>query len=60
MEEVAETVASGVLAQTVTTDLLSGVLNEIISLLPICLPVMITFIGIRKGISFVSSILHSA
>lgn len=60
MEEAVETVASGVLAQTVTTDLLSGVLNEIISLLPICLPVMITFIGIRKGISFVSSILHSA
>lgn len=54
------TATTGVLAQTVTTDLLSGVLNEIISLLPICLPVMITFIGIRKGISFVSSILHSA
>lgn len=60
MEEAVEPIASGVLAQTVTTDLLSGVLNEIISLLPICLPVMITFIGIRKGISFVSSILHSA
>ena len=54
------TVASGVLAKTVTTELLSGVLNEIVSLLPVCLPVMITFIGIRKGISFVSSVLHSA
>ncbi len=52
--------ASGVLAKTVTTELLSGVLEEIISLLPICLPVMITFIGIRKGISFISSVLHSA
>ena len=58
--EGATTVASGVLAKTVTTELLSGVLNEIVSLLPVCLPVMITFIGIRKGISFVSSVLHSA
>lgn len=52
--------ATGVLAKTVTTELLGGVLEEIISLLPICLPVMITFIGIRKGISFISSVLHSA
>lgn len=44
----------------VTADMLSGVLDEVVGLLPILLPVMITFIGLRKGISFVTSALHSA
>lgn len=48
------------LAETITATMLNGVLDEIISLLPVCLPVMISFIALRKGISFVSSILHSA
>ena len=51
---------TGVLAGVVTSDLLSGVLDEIVSLLPVCIPVMIGFIALRKGIAFVSSILHSA
>ena len=41
-------------------EMLSGVLNEIVGLLPVCIPVMITFIALRKGIAFVQSILHSA
>lgn len=48
------------LASIVTADMLKGVLNEITGLLPIVIPVMITFIAIRKGIAFVQSILHSA
>lgn len=48
------------LAETITATMLNGVLDEIISLLPVCLPVMISFIALRKGISFVTSILHSA
>lgn len=44
----------------VTADMLSGVLDEVVGLLPIILPVMITFIGLRKGISFIQSALHSA
>lgn len=51
---------SSVLSTIVTKDLLQGVLSEITSLLPVCLPVMIGFIAIRKGIAFVQSILHSA
>lgn len=51
---------TGVLAKVVTSDLLAGVLDEIVSLLPVCIPVMIGFIALRKGISFVSNILHSA
>lgn len=52
--------ATTVLSGIVTANMLQGVLAEITSLLPVCIPVMIGFIAIRKGISFLSSILHSA
>lgn len=55
----AEPVANG-LAGVVTADMLAGVLDEIVALLPVCIPVMIGFIALRKGISFVQGILHSA
>lgn len=44
----------------ITSAMLSGVLDEIVGLLPVCIPVMISFIALRKGIGFVQSILHSA
>lgn len=44
----------------ITNAMLSGVLDEIVGLLPVCIPVMISFIALRKGIAFVQSILHSA
>jgi len=44
----------------VTAEMLSGVLDEIVGLLPVVIPVMIGFIALRKGIAFVQSILHSA
>lgn len=52
--------AAGVLSKVVTQEMMSGVLDEIIGVLPVCLPVMITFIGIRKGISFVTGVLRAA
>lgn len=52
--------STNVLATTITNEMLQGVLNEVIGLLPVCIPVLITFIGLRKGIAFVQSILHSA
>ena len=52
--------ATTVLSSIVTGSMLSGVLNEITSLLPIVIPVMITFIAIRKGIAFLQHVLHSA
>jgi hypothetical protein len=58
--EGATATATSVLASIVTKDMLQGVLTEITSLLPVCIPVMISFIAIRKGIGFVQSILHSA
>lgn len=48
------------LSTVVTADLMSGVLDEVIALLPVCIPVMIGFIGLRKGIGFIQSVLHSA
>ena len=52
--------ATGVLSEVVTSGMMDGVLDEIIGLLPIVIPVLIGFIGLRKGIAFVRSILHSA
>ena len=40
--------------------MLGGVLDEVIAVLPTVIPVMIGFIALRKGISFVLSMLHSA
>lgn len=53
-------VAAAGLAEVITADMLNGVLDEVVALLPVCIPVMIGFIGLRKGISFLQSILHSA
>ena len=52
--------ATGQIASVVTADMMGGVLDEVISLLPVCVPVMIGFIGLRKGIGFIQSVLHSA
>ena len=52
--------ATGQIASVVTSGMMQGVLDEVIALLPVCIPVMISFIGLRKGISFIQSVLHSA
>lgn len=52
--------ADTILDTVITGTMLQGVLNEIIGLLPTVLPVVITFLGIRKGISFVIGMLRSA
>jgi len=48
------------LASVVTQDMLTGVLDEVIALLPVAIPVVIGFIALRKGISFLIGILRSA
>lgn len=48
------------LSTIVTADMIGGVLDELIGLLPVILPTMIGFIGLRKGISFLQGVLHSA
>ena len=52
--------ASTVLSAVVTSDMVSGVLNEVVALLPVILPAAIGFIAIRKGVSFVLGMLRSA
>lgn len=54
--------ASGVvqLSTIVTGDMMQGVLAQITGLLPVVIPVMVGFIGLRKGIQFLQSVLHSA
>ena len=52
--------SSPVLKTVVTADVVGGVMDEIVGLLPVILPVMIGFIALRKGISFVLGLLHSA
>ena len=51
---------TGKLASVVSSSDLSGVMNEILALLPVIIPVMIGFIGLRKAISFLIGMLHSA
>lgn len=54
------TAASTVLSGIVTASMLSGVLDEIVGLLPVVIPVSIGFIALRKGISFVLGMLKAA
>ena len=48
------------LKTVVTSAMLGGVLDEVVGVVPVCIPVLITFIALRKRIAFVQSILHSA
>lgn len=52
--------AASSLSTIVTSEMMAGVLSEITGLLPVVIPVMVGFIGLRKGISFLQSVLHSA
>ena len=54
------TAAAADLSSIVTAEMLSGVLDQIVGILPVVIPVMIGFIGLRKGISFLQRVLHSA
>ena len=49
-----------VLDKTITGTMVQGVLNEVVALVPTVIPVAISFIAIRKGISFVLGLLRSA
>ena len=52
--------AATTLASVVTSDMIKGVFNEILSLLPVIIPVSVGFIGVRKGISFLFGSLRQA
>lgn len=44
----------------ITAEMLSGVLDELVNLVPIVIPTVVGFIAIRKGLSFVFSSLRKA
>lgn len=48
------------LENVVTQTMLQGVLDEVISLLPVVIPVAITFMALRKGLGFLFGVLRSA
>lgn len=52
--------ATSQLATIVTSEMMNGVLNEVIGILPVCIPTMVGFTGLRKAISFLQGVLHSA
>lgn len=52
--------AANKVAESLSEVDLSGVLSEMLALVPILMPVAISFIAIRKGISFVLSTLRDA
>lgn len=49
-----------VLKSLITADMVGGVLDEMVGLLPVLVPASIVFIGLRKGIGFLFSTLKRA
>ncbi len=49
-----------VLASIVTQSMLQGALDEVIGLLPVALPVSISFMAVRKGLSWLFGVLKRA
>lgn len=48
------------LSDYITADTIPNVLTEVVSLLPLALGALVSFIAIRKGISYLQSFLHSS
>lgn len=60
MEPTTVAQATTYLSNVVTAEMVQGVFNEILALLPILVPCIVTFAGIRKGISFLRSTIAGA
>lgn len=52
--------ASSVLGGVITADMMNGVFTEIVAVLPVAMPVMVSCTAVRKGVSFLTGILRSA
>ena len=48
------------IADSVTADMLNGIITQMTSLLPVCLPTVVGILAFRKGISFLFGLLHGA
>lgn len=56
----AASAGGSLLSSVVTSAMMNSVLDEVVGLLPVTIPTMVSFIGLRKGIGFIGSVLHSA
>lgn len=54
------TTTAGTVASVISNVDLSGILQEVVDLLPVVLPTIVAFLGIRKGISFLIGSLRRA
>ena len=52
--------ATSVLGNAINAEMLGGVFDELVAVLPVAMPVMVSCLGVRKGISFLQGILLSA
>ena len=48
------------LSDVITADMMNGVFSEILGVLPVVVPAVVTFIAFRKGLSFVMGALRKA
>ncbi len=48
------------IADSVSADMLSGIVTQITSVLPVFLPTVVVLLGFRKGISFAMGLLRGA
>lgn len=48
------------LTDVVTSDFLTWVFNEVLTIVPVLLPVTVAWVGIVKGVGFLKSTLYSA
>lgn len=46
------------IADSITTDMMNGILTQITDLLPVVLPVMVGCLAFRKGLSFFQSLIR--
>lgn len=51
---------TSVLGNVITAEMMNGVFTEIVAVLPVAMPVMVSCTAVRKGISFLQGILQSA
>lgn len=48
------------LSDVITADMIAGVFSEVLGVLPVVIPAVITIIALRKGLSFVLGALRKA
>lgn len=48
------------LVSIINSDMLSGILDQVLGVMPVVIPAVLGFLGVRKGISFVLGMVKKA